>query len=104
MKKMRHQLREIKKIEVGKPVRKNTSGQENLYVRIGYSDKEGETASLLFEKVEFSCTNTTDFLKNLASLAGTIAARVTPKTTLIVQELTEEEISIVARAWQMIQR
>ncbi|UCG11080.1 MAG: hypothetical protein JSU72_10970 [Deltaproteobacteria bacterium] len=101
---MRHQLREIRKIEVGKVVHNNIAGQENLYVRIGYSYKEGETASLMFEKVEFSCTNTTDFLTNLASLAGTIAGRVTPNTTLIVKELTEEEISIVARAWQMIQR
>jgi len=101
---MRHKLREIRKIEIGKAVHGNISGQENLYVRIGYSDKEGETASLMFEKVEFSCTNTTDFLKNLASLAGTLTARVIPKTTLIVQELTDEETFIVARAWQMIQR
>ena len=101
---MRHQLREIKKIEVGKTVHGNISGQENLYVRIGYCDREGETATLMFEKVEFSCANTTDFIKNLESLAGTLAARVTPKTTLIVKELTEEETSIVARAWQRIQR
>lgn len=100
---MNRKFREIKKIEVGKVVCKNTSEQENLYIRIGYSDKEGETASLTFEKIEFSCANTTDFLKNLASLAGTLAARITPKTMLIVKELSDEETSIVAQAWQMIQ-
>jgi hypothetical protein len=36
MKEMRHQLREIKKIELENAVHNNISGQENLYVRIGY--------------------------------------------------------------------
>jgi hypothetical protein len=39
----------------------------------------------MFEKVEFSFTNTTDFLNNLESLARTLAARATPNTTLIVK-------------------
>ena len=99
---MNRKFREIKKVEVGKAVCRNTSEQSNLYIRVGYSDKEGESASLTFEKIEFSCASTTDFLKNLASLAGTLTARITPKTMLIVKELSDEETSIVARAWQMI--
>ena len=99
---MSQKLREIKKIEVGKAVRNNPAEQENLYVRIGYTDGEGETASLMFQKIDFSCANTTAFLRNLASLAETLTVGVTPKTMLIVKELSEEETSIVARAWQMI--
>ena len=101
---MSRKFRNIKKIEVGKAIRENKSAQENLYIGIHCVDEKGPASLLIFEKTQFSCTSTTDFIKNLASLAGNLAARVTPNTVLIVNELSNEEASIVVRAWQRIQR
>ena len=100
---MGEMLRQIKKIEVGKVTREKTPEQKTIYIRIHFASKLARESVLTSQRIEFPCTGTTDFLDNFDSIAESLAADITPDTILIVKELGEEELAIVAQAWQIRQ-
>ena len=95
--------RKIKKIEVGKVTHDDTAGQKSLYIRIRFTSKLARESVLVSKRIEFPCASTTDFLDTFDSLAESLAVETTPDTILIVKELGEEELAIVAQAWQIVQ-
>ena len=100
---MSEKHRKIKKIEVGKVTREKTPEQKTIYIRIHFASKLARESVLTSQRIEFPCTGTTDFLDNFDSIAESLAADITPDTILIVKELGEEELAIVAQAWQIRQ-
>ncbi len=100
---MSEKHRKIKKIEVGKVTREKTPEQKTLYIRIHFASKLARESVLTSQRIEFPCTGTTDFLDNFDSIAESLAVETTPDTVLIVKELDEEELAIVAQAWQIMQ-
>ena len=100
---MGEMLRQIKKIEVGKTTPDETPGQKSLYIRIHYTSKLARSSVLTSQRIEFPCTGTTDFLDNFDTIAAPLNAEIAADTILIVKELDEEELAIVAQAWQIMQ-
>ena len=100
---MSEEHRKIKKIEVGKVTHDDTAGQKSLYIRIHFISNLTRESVLVSKRIEFSCASTTDFLDTFDSIAESLAADITPDTILIVKELGEEELAIVAQAWQVMQ-
>ena len=100
---MSEKHRKIKKIEVGKVTHDDTAGQESLYIRIHFTSKLARESVPVSKRIEFSCASTTDFLDTFDSMSESLAGAITPDTILIVKELGEEELAIVAQAWQIMQ-
>ncbi len=100
---MSEKHRKIKKIEVGKVTHDDTAGRESLYIRIHFTSKLARESVLVSKRIEFSCASTTDFLDTFDSIAESLAVETTPDTILIVKELGEKELAIVAQAWQIVQ-
>ena len=100
---MSEKHRKIKKIEVGKVTHDDTAGQKSLYIRIHFTSKLARESVPVSKRIEFPCASTTDFLDTFDSIAAHLDAETTPDTILIVKELGEEELAIVAQAWQIMQ-
>ena len=96
-------LRQIKKIEVGKVTREKTPEQKTLYIRIHFTSKLARESVRVSKRIEFPCASTTDFLHNFDTIAAHLNAVIAVDTVLIVKELDEEELAIVAQAWQIMQ-
>ncbi|MFA9613921.1 MAG: hypothetical protein ACERK9_08230 [Deltaproteobacteria bacterium] len=100
---MSEKHRKIKKIEVGKVTREKTPEQKTLYIRIHFASKLARESVLTSQRIEFPCTGTTDFLDNFDTIAAPLNAEIAADTVLIVKELDEDELAIVAQAWQIMQ-
>jgi hypothetical protein len=100
---MSEKHRKIKKIEVGKVTHDDKAGQKSLYIRIHFISNLTRESVPVSKKIEFPCASTTDFLDTFDTIAAHLNAETTPDTVLIVKELDEEELAIVAQAWQIMQ-
>jgi hypothetical protein len=100
---MSEKHRKIKKIDVGKVTHDDTAGQKSLYIRIHFTSKLARESVLVSKRIEFPCASTTDFLHNFDTIAAHLNAVIAVDTVLIVKELDEEELAIVAQAWQIMQ-